>query len=95
MNVINEVKKVIEKEKYDMVYHNVIDKQKVKEAVTDEIPEEFYNNIIVSFNHYDKVLKGFQEWEQNNKEKKIEEKYIVYPYKDIMIIKDDTIQYNP
>ena len=40
------------------------------------------------------MLNDFEKWDNNNKERKIEEKDIIYPPKEIMIIKDDTIQYN-
>ena len=93
MEIVEELKKIIKKEKYDLILNDKFNEIKYKNII-EKIPVEYHPNIIIGINHYNKVYKGFEEWDHNNKEKKIEEKNIVYPIKDIMIIKDDTIQYN-
>ena len=93
MTIIEQIKQIVEKEKYDLIYNNIINKQKFKNII-DKIPDEYHSNIIVSIIHYNKVLNDFKIWDKINKEKKIEEKNIIYPNKEIMIIKDDTIQYD-
>ena len=93
MKIIEQINIIIEKEKYDLMYNNIINETKFGHII-DKIPEEYHSNIIVSIIHYNKVLNDFEIWDKNNKEKKIEENDIIYPYKEIMIIKDDTIQYD-
>ncbi len=93
MEIIEQIKKIIKKEKYDIILNDKFNEIKYKNII-EKIPVEYHPNIIIGINHYNKVYKVFEEWDHNNKEKKIEEKNIVYPIKDIMIIKDDTIQYN-
>ena len=93
MKIIEQIVKIIDIEKYDLVYNNKINESKFKNII-EIIPAEYHSNIIISINHYNKVLNDFEKWDNNNKERKIEEKDIIYPPKEIMIIKDDTIQYN-
>ena len=93
MEIIEHINKIVEKEKYDLMYNNIINETKFTNII-DKIPDEYHSNIIVSIIHYNKVLNDFEIWDKTNKEKKIEEKDIIYPYKEIMIIKDDTIQYD-
>ena len=91
--IIEEIIKIVDKEKYDLTYNNIIDKRKFNNIIKN-IDEEYYSNIIISVEHYKKILNEFKLWDKNNKDKNIDEKNIIYPFKDIMIIKDDTIQYN-
>ena len=93
LTIIEEIIKIVENEKYDIIYNDKIDINKFKNIINN-IPEEYYSNIIVGIFHYKKIINEFKEWDKNIKENKIEDKKIVYPYKDIMIMKDDTIQYN-
>ena len=93
MEVIKEIKNIIAQEKYDINYNNIIDKNKFQNII-GKIPEEYHTNIVLSIYHYNKVYKDFEEWEKNNKENNIEEKNIVYPKREIIIIKDDTVDYN-
>ena len=93
MGVINEIKNIINKEKYDTNYNNLIDKNKFKN-ILEKIPEEYQTNIVLGINHYNKVLNDFEEWEKNNKMNNIDNKNVLYPNREISIIKDDIIQYN-
>ena len=93
MKTIEEIRKIIGKEKYDTTFRNIIDEYKYKNII-ENIPEEYHSNIILGINHYNKVLNEYEVWDKKNKEKNIKEKDVVYPSKDIRIIKDDTIQYN-
>ena len=93
MEIIEEIQKIIKTEKYDMSLNGLFNEKKYGKFI-EKIPLEYHPNIIVGINHFNQVYKGFVEWDKNNKEKKIDQKNIVYPKKDIMIIKDDTIQYN-
>ena len=93
MKTIEEIKKIIEKEKYDITFKNMIDECKYKNII-QKIPMEYHSNIILGINHYKKVLSEYEVWDKKNKEKKLIGKYVVYPSKEIRIIKDDTIQYN-
>ena len=93
MEIIEELKIIIMKEKYDIILNDKFNEKKYKKII-EKIPLEYHPNIIVGINHYNKIYKEFEEWDNNNKQKKINEKDMVYPLKDIMIIKDDTIQYN-
>ena len=93
MTFIDEIKNIIIKEKYDNIFNDVIDEEKYKDII-EQIPEEFHSNIVLGINHYNRVLKEFIIWDTNNNKGNLQEKDIVYPKKRIMIIKDDTIQYN-
>ena len=93
METIEEIKKIIGKEKYDITFKNMIDEHKYKNII-EKIPEEYHTNIILGINHYNKVLDEFEVWDKKNKERNLNEKKVVYPSKEIRIIKDDTIQYN-
>ena len=93
MVIIEEIQKIIKTEKYDMSLNGLFNEKKYGKFI-EQIPLEYHPNIIVGINHFNEVYKGFVEWDNDNKEKKIDQKNIVYPKKDIMIIKDDTIQYN-
>jgi hypothetical protein len=93
MKTIEEIKKIIGKEKYDITFKNMIDEYKYKNIV-QKIPEEYHPNIVLGINHYNKVLIEYEVWDKKNKERNLNEKNVVYPSKEIRIIKDDTIQYN-
>ena len=93
MKTIEEIKKIIGKEKYDITFKNKIDECKYKNIV-EKIPKEYHSNIILGINHYKKVLSEYEIWDKKNKERKLSGKNVVYPSKEIRIIKDDTIQYN-
>ena len=93
MKTIEEIKKIIGKEKYDITFKNKIDECKYKNIV-EKIPKEYHSNIILGINHYKKVLSEYEVWDKKNKERKLSGKNVVYPSKEIRIIKDDTIQYN-
>ena len=93
MKIIEEIQNIIKKEKYDLSLNSLFDENRYSKII-EAIPEEYRPNIIVAINHYNEVYKGFVEWDNNNKEKNLDVNSIVYPEKDIMIIKDDTIQYN-
>ena len=93
MKIIGEIQNIIKKEKYDLSLNSLFDEKRYSKII-EAIPEEYHPNIIVAINHYNDVYKGFVEWDNNNKEKNLDANSIVYPEKDIMIIKDDTIQYN-
>ena len=93
MKIIEEIQNIIKKEKYDLSLNSLFDENRYSKII-EAIPEEYRPNIIVAINHYNEVYKGFVEWDNNNKEKNLDANSIVYPEKEIMIIKDDTIQYN-
>ena len=93
MKIIEEILNIVDKEKYDLSYKNIFDKNKYKNIIK-EIPEECCSNIIVGIYHYKKIINEFKEWDKNNKENNIEEKNIVYPNKEIVTIIYDTIQNN-
>ena len=93
MKTIEEIEAIIGKEKYDITFKNMIDEYKYKNIV-QKIPEEYHPNIVLGINHYNKVLIEYEVWDKKNKERNLNEKNVVYPSKEIRIIKDDTIQYN-
>ena len=93
MKIIEDIIKIVDKEKYDITYNNIIIKNKFGDIIKN-IEEEYYSNIVVAVYHYKKILYQFELWDKDNKDKNIEEKDMIYPIKDIKIIKDDTIQYD-
>ena len=92
MKIVKNLQKIIEKEKYNVDFMEKIDTKKYRKDI-EVIPEEYHENITIGIFQYNKVVEEFNDWLKNINEKKIQEKDIEYPKIDIVMIKDDTIQY--
>ena len=93
MDIINRLRKIIEKEKFDLMYMDNIGQIK-DEKILEKIPEEPHGNLIECIKQYNFLLTKFNIWKKNIEENNVAEDKIEYPTMEISIIKDDTIQYD-
>ena len=92
MDIIIELQKIDEKEKYDLIHKDNIEQIKNK-SLLEKIPNESHGNIIECIKQYNLVYTKFVIWKKNIEDNKLPENKIEYPRMDISLIKDDTIQY--
>jgi hypothetical protein len=93
MDIIIELQKIVEKEKYDLIYKDNIEQIKDK-ILLEKIPHESHGNVIECIKQYNLVYTKFVIWKKNIEDNHIPEDKIEYPRMDISLIKDDTIQYD-
>ena len=93
LDVIIQLQKIVEKEKYDLIHKDNIELLKDKKLL-DKIPKESHGNVIECIKQYNNVYTKFIIWKKNIEDNNIPEDKIEYPKMDITIIKDDTIQYD-
>ena len=92
MNVIKRLQRKIEKENFNLIYMDNIEKIKDK-TILEKIPEDPHGNIVECIKQYNNNITKFDIWKKNIEDNKITEDKIEYPNMEISIIKDDTIQY--
>ena len=92
MDIINKLKKIIEKEKFNLKFMDNIEQIKDKK-ILEKIPEEPRGNLIECIKQYNCVLTKFNIWKKNIEEYNIDENKIEYPKMEIKIIKDDILDY--
>ena len=93
MDIIIELQKIVEKEKYDLIHKDNIEQIKDK-SLLEKIPRESHGNVIECIKQYNFVYTKFVIWKKNIDDNHIPEDKIEYPKMDISLIKDDTIQYD-
>ena len=93
LDVIIQLQKIVEKEKYDLIHKDNIELLKDKKLL-DKIPKESHGNVIECIKQYNNVYTKFIIWKKNIEDNNIPEDKIEYPKMDITMIKDDTIQYD-
>ena len=84
--IIKQLKNIINTEKYDTNFNNVINPIKY-EKILKNIPEEVHKNIVLSLHHYDKVHEEYTLFKEMNKNKKKSE--IHYPELELIPPRDD------
>ena len=90
LKIVNEFQIIIQKENKDSNYNNKIDEIKHKNLL-NQIPKEVHKNIVVSLCHYNNVKKDFEEFVQENKNKRFEN--MTFPKLYLIPPKDDYIEY--
>ena len=93
MDIIIELQKIVEKEKYDLIHKDNIEQIKDKNLL-EKIPRESHGNVIECIKQYNLVYTKFVIWKKNIEDNHVPEDKIEYPKMDISLIKDDTIQYD-
>ena len=92
LDIIKRLQKIVEKEKFSLIYMDNIEKIKDKE-ILEKLPEDPHGNIIECIKQYNNAETKFNIWKKRIEDNNILEENIEYPIMEISIIKDDTIQY--
>ena len=84
--VIKELNTIVNEQKYDTNFNNIIDPIKY-EKILKNIPIEVHKNIVIGLHHYDKVYEDYKIFIEINKNK--EKKDIRYPELELVPPRDD------
>ena len=84
--VIKELNTIVNEQKYDTTFNNIIDPIKY-EKILKNIPIEVHKNIVIGLHHYDKIYEDYKIFIEMNKNK--EKKDIRYPELELVPPRDD------